>query len=149
MTDLKNTNSRSAKRYSMAENYPEIAKSAIFEMYRQRGKAKLDSNGIMESGVIVRHLLMPDGVEDCLDILDFFTENFGKFDVFFSLMSQFTPINTGDFSEINRLITAEEYQRAVSYFEFSGIENGYIQELEATGTQEIPNFDFSGLQKNS
>ena len=146
MPDFKYTSSESAVRYSSAKDYPETAKSAIMEMYRQTGKYDLDDDGLLKSGVLIRHLILPGRLEDTLDVIDWISESFPKNTVLFSLMSQYVPLlDKESFPEIARSITQEEYDRAQSYLSLSGIENGFFQELSSATEELIPSFDLTGV----
>ena len=146
MPDLKYTCGQAAHRYSAAENYPQIAKAAILEMYRQTGAFRMDKDGILQSGVLLRHLILPGRVEDALDVIDWVSESFPKNAVLFSLMSQFTPLADKHlYPELSGTLAEEEYSRVQSYLSLSSIENGYFQELSSATTELIPNFDCTGV----
>lgn len=147
LPDLKYMNSSLAEKYSSAPDYPETAKNAIREMYRQVGEFKLDDEGIMEKGVIVRHLMLPGHIENTLDVIDFIADEFHD-KVIFSLMSQFTP-NCSEksrrFPELCRTVSEEEYNRAVDYLYLVGLENGYVQDFSSAKKDYVPPFDLTGV----
>ena len=146
MPDFKYTTSNVALRYSGAKDYPEIAASAIKEMYRQTGKYAIDDDGLLKRGILIRHLILPGRLDDTFDVIDWISETFPKNSVLFSLMSQFVPLlDNQRFPEISRLITQEEYDRAQSYLSLSRIENGFFQELSSATDELIPNFDLTGV----
>ncbi|MEG2104614.1 MAG: radical SAM protein [Oscillospiraceae bacterium] len=146
MPDFKYTSNSFALRYSGAEDYPTVAWSAILEMFRQTGAYVMDENGLLKSGVLIRHLILPERLDDCFDVIDKISESFPKSSVLFSLMSQFTPLaDSAKFSELSRTISRDEYERAQSYLNLSGIENGYFQEMSAATTELIPSFDLTGI----
>lgn len=146
MPDLKYSSSDAALRYSGARDYPEVAKRAILEMYRQTGPFVMDEEGLLKSGVLIRHLILPDRLDDAFDVMDWVSEHFPKNGVLFSLMSQFVPLaNKEKYPELDRLLTKEEYERAQSYLSLSGIENGYFQELSSATSELIPDFDLTGV----
>jgi len=146
MPDLKYLSAQNAARYSRAPDYPEAAKAALLEMYRQTGPFKMDDGGILQSGVLIRHLLLPGCLEDALDVMDFISESFPKGSVLFSLMCQFLPLADKDkFPEINRTVTESEYSRAVKYAQLCKLDAGYIQELSSATDELIPNFDLTGV----
>ena len=146
MPDYKYTNGEAARRYSGAPDYPEIARAAIMEMFRQTGPYRMDEEGTLTGGVLIRHLILPGRLDDAFDVIDFVAESFPKDSVLFSLMSQFTPMGElGGYPELNRRISKDEYDRARSYLELSGIENGYFQELSSATEEMIPNFDLTGI----
>lgn len=144
LPDLKYMSEETAKRYSLAPDYPAVAKAALIEMYRQVGPVKLDSDGIMEKGMIIRHLMLPGETENTLDVIDFVSSQFGD-NVIFSLMSQFTPNHQCNIPELSRTITEEEYNRAVDYMYLCGMENAYIQDFSSAKKEYTPPFDLSGV----
>lgn len=146
MPDLKYTSRENAARYSEALNYPEAARAAIDEMYRQTGPYVMGDDGLLKRGVLIRHLILPGQLDDAFDVIDYVSEHFPKNSVLLSLMSQFTPLADRErYPELNRGITQEEYERAESYLMLSGIENGYFQELSSATDEMIPAFDGTGV----
>ena len=146
MPDLKYSSREAALRYSGAQDYPVIAKAAILEMYRQTGRFVTDGAGLLKSGVLIRHLILPGGLEDAFDVIDWVSDSFPKNAVLFSLMSQFVPLADKEkYPELNRALTKEEYERAQSYLSLSDIENGYFQELSSATDELIPDFDLTGV----
>ena len=106
----------------------------------------MDKDGILQSGVLLRHLILPGRVEDALDVIDWVSESFPKNAVLFSLMSQFTPLADKHlYPELSGTLAEEEYSRVQSYLSLSSIENGYFQELSSATTELIPNFDCTGV----
>jgi len=132
-------------KYSDAENYFEIATSAIKEMYRQVGKCEFDENGIMTKGVIIRHLILPNNLSNTKKVIDWVKNNFNDGDVLFSLMSQFTPNKTCKIPELSRRLTQEEYNEIEEYLFNSGIEDGFMQELSSAKEEYIPPFNLEGV----
>ncbi|NCB73851.1 MAG: radical SAM protein [Clostridia bacterium] len=146
MPDLKYTSAAASLRYSDAKDYPSVAKAAILEMYRQRGGCETDSEGLLKSGVLIRHLVLPERLDDAFDVIDWVAESFPKNAVLFSLMSQFVPFaDKVKFPELSRSISREEFDRIQSYLSLSRIESGYIQELCSATDELIPNFDLTGV----
>ncbi len=144
LPDFKYIRNDKAKRYSSAENYPEIAKSALFEMRSQQKRDVFDENGIMKKGMIIRHLILPSNTNSSLEIIDYLSENFP--DTYLSLMAQYTPMGKlEDFPEINRKITKREYEKVVDYALSKEINKLFIQELSSADKNFIPAFDFSGV----
>lgn len=147
MPDLKYSDSALAQRLSAAPDYPETALAAIKEMYRQTGPFELDGSGLMRRGVLVRHLILPGAAENTLGVIDMLEDNLPADKIMFSLMSQYTPMpGLEAFPELCRGLTRPEYDRCVSYLGFSAVEHGYCQELEASGTEMIPDFDGTGVE---
>ncbi|MDO4607690.1 MAG: radical SAM protein [Clostridia bacterium] len=142
--DFKYIDPNKAKLYSNAENYPEICKYALLEAYSQQSECVFDESGIMQKGVIVRHLLMPAATNDAIAVFDWVRSNTPN--VFFSLMSQYIPIGRAkDMPFINRKITDREYNKVVEHIINSNFENCYIQEKGSATTKFIPDFDFTGI----
>ena len=111
LPDLKYSDDLAAIKYSNAPSYFRIATDAIKEMYKQVGPYKLDGNGIMQSGVIIRHLLMPGMVENTKGVIDWVAKTFKPGEVMFSLMHQYIPCGrAADYPEINRRVTEQEYK---------------------------------------
>lgn len=146
MPDLKYADPRLAARYSAAEDYPQTALGAICEMYRQTGPFVLDNDGIMRSGVLIRHLILPGSAENTLRVIDAVEDNLPAKGIMFSLMSQYTPMpGLEAFPELGRTVSPEEYERCRSYLDFSEIENGFYQSPEAATDEMIPAFDGTGV----
>ncbi|MBQ3150443.1 MAG: 4Fe-4S cluster-binding domain-containing protein [Clostridia bacterium] len=147
LTDMKYADNTVADKYSSAPDYFEVCRDAVAEMYRQTGDYVIDDNGIMQRGVIIRHLVLPDNLQNTFGVIDCVKEMFPhEGQVLFSLMSQFTPvIKDTPFEELHRTLTAEEYEKAEHYLFDSGIEDGFLQELDSAEKQYIPDFDLSGV----
>lgn len=146
LPDFKYTGAETARRYSAAPDYPETAQTAILEMFRQTGTYKLGEDGLLQKGVLIRHLVLPGLLDETFDVIDWVAERFPKNAVLFSLMSQFTPLADPEkYPELARCITEEEYARACSYLSLSGIENGFVQEISSATPETIPAFDLTGI----
>ena len=144
LPDMKYMDSALAKKYSLAPDYPEKAKEAIREMYRQTGEAVFDEDGIMQKGVVIRHLMLPGETDNTLDVIDWVSDEFGD-KVVFSLMSQFTPNKNCTFPELQKTVSEEEYNKAVDYMYLCGIENAYVQDFSSAKKEYTPPFDLSGV----
>ena len=146
MPDFKYYKSEPARRYSLAPDYPEIAAAAVKEMFRQRGAYELDGDGILRSGVLIRHLILPGQELNAMDVIDFVSEEFPEGSVLFSLMSQYTPMpGLYKHPELSRRIDAETNSLLCSYMQRRGIYAGYWQEPESATDEMIPAFDLTGL----
>ncbi|MBR5261811.1 MAG: radical SAM protein [Oscillospiraceae bacterium] len=146
MPDYKFADASLAQRYCAAPDYPQTALAAIKEMYRQRGAFRLDDDGMMQSGVLIRHLIMPGSAENTLRVIDAIEDNFPSDGIIFSLMSQYTPMpGLEKFPELQRTVSADEYDRCASYFDFSDIEYGFTQSIESATEEMIPDFDGTGV----
>lgn len=146
LPDYKYSDPSLASKLSGAADYPEKAREAIKEMYRQTGDFSLDKDGMMLGGVIIRHLVLPGFVENTLGCLDDITEMFSGENVMISLMSQYTPPEKAlPVPSLNRRLTNEEYEKAVGYLYLLGWENGFVQELSSAESEFTPDFDCSGV----
>lgn len=146
LPDFKYASPALAKRLSAAPDYPETALAAIEEMVRQTGDYALDEEGLLQRGVLVRHLVLPGQIENTLDCLDLLTDRFNEQNILLSVMSQYTPPPTplGD-PDLDRRLTRAEYDRVTDYLYLLGIENVYLQELSSAKEEYTPDFDGSGI----
>ncbi len=111
-----------------SKDYPEVARSALLEMYRQRPSVVFSSEGIMLKGVLIRHLVMPNDASGSFDWFKWIRTNLGK-DVYISLMSQYYPFyRASDIPEISRRITRKEYRDVQEWMLSLGLEKGWWQE---------------------
>ncbi len=146
LPDMKYSDSEAAKRYSRAGDYPAAAKKAIEEMFRQTGPYRMGEDGILHSGVIVRHLILPGNLRNTYGVIDWFQETFRPGEALFSLMSQYIPSGqAAEYPEINRKITAREYRKAQDYLFESGIEDGFVQSRKSAVESFVPVWDLSGV----
>ena len=140
LPDLKYFSKEISTKYSKAPNYFEIASKNILEMYRQVGSCEFDDDGMLQKGVIVRHLILPNNVKNTIDVLNWCNNNLPK-DILISVMSQYTPVGDIEgYPELQRKIKKVEYNRVLKYMIDNDIDNGYIQELSSASTKYIPDF---------
>ncbi len=145
LTDFKYYDKSLAKNYSSAENYAEFALASLKKMIETKG-APVTENGLMKKGVIVRHLVLPNGRKDSMKILDLLKENFETNDFILSLMSQyFPPEKILKFPGLNRKITSFEYNSVLNYALDLGYDNAFIQDKESADQIFVPDFDLSGV----
>lgn len=146
LPDFKYMDTKLAKVYSKAEDYPEVVKVAIAKMYRQVGKPVFDADtGLMCKGVIVRHLVMPGAVGNAKAVIDYLYETYGD-DIYISLMNQYTPMKEfAEYPKLNRKVTKREYEKVIQYALDLGVENAFIQEGETAQESFIPAFDLTGV----
>ena len=141
LPDLKYAEDNLGLEYSKVKNYFEIATTAIKEMYRQVGSPKLNNDGIIEKGLIIRHLILPSNIENSKKVLKWIKENMDK-DVYVSVMAQYFPTyKAKQIENINRKLTKEEYEEIENYLYDLDIENGYIQELGEHEEEYVPKWD--------
>ena len=130
LPDMRYSDDAVALKYSLAPRYPAINRAAVKEMFRQVGNLALDENGIAKSGLIIRHLVLPNGLSGTEGVMRFLAGEISP-DVYISLMSQYFPAyKATEHREINRKITVEEYEEARRIMESYGLENGWVQEFE-------------------
>lgn len=145
LPDLKYMSAEQAGRYSGAPDYPEIARAAILEMYRQTGPIELDGDGIARRGVIIRHLILPGQLRAAKEVMDWVYESFPPGAVLFSLMSQYVPLGrANEFREINRSLRKSEVRSAEEYMHNLGLA-GFTQERGAADEKYVPGFDLTGV----
>ena len=146
MPDYKYTSRDIARRYSAAADYPEIAQAAIKEMFRQRGAYRMDDEGMLLSGLLVRHLILPGQENGAMDAIDFVADEFPRGSVLFSLMGQYTPMPGLDaFPELQETISTETAANMRHYMLSRGISEGYWQDVSAATCDLIPDFDHTGV----
>ena len=146
MPDMKYALAEPAARYSRAPDYPETARAAIRAMFEAAGPCVLDENGLLCRGVLIRHLVLPGQIENTRAVLRWVGETFAPGEVLFSLMAQYTPCGSLDRTpELRRTLTAEEWEDALAALGEAGIGEGYVQDLDASGEEQIPAFDGTGV----
>ena len=144
LPDLKYLSAARAEKYSGAADYPEVATAAILEMYRQVGTPVWE-NGILKRGVIIRHLLLPGGLNEAKKVMDWVAEHFPCGEVLFSLMSQYVPLGrAAEFPELDRFLRPSEARAAADYMAALGL-HGFTQDIAAARPDFVPTFDLSGL----
>ncbi len=140
LPDFKYSDNELGKRLSKVDNYFEIATKALKEMYRQTGKAVFNENGIMQKGMIIRHLVLPNHILNSRRVLKWINENMHE--VYVSVMAQYFPTyKAKDIEDINRKLTKEEYEQIENYLYRLDLENGYIQELGEHEEEYVPKWD--------
>ena len=138
LPDFKYAQNDLAKRFSEAKDYPEICVQAITQMIEQTGENCYDENGILQNGVIIRHLILLHILKILWKLLAIIKEKFPQAQV--SLMAQYTPCGrVSEFEEINRAVTKRELEKVEKYMLELEID-GFVQERISKGIQYIPNF---------
>ncbi len=139
LPDIKFFSPLLSKRYCGKENYFEIASKAVEFMMNK--PLVIDENGLIKSGVIVRHLVLPTCTSDSKKILDWFSAFKDK--AYINIMSQYTPFGDIDaFPELKRKITKREYETVIDYAIFLGIEKAFYQGFKSSGEEYIPSWDY-------
>ena len=143
LPDLKYYYEELAIKYSKVQNYFKIATEAIKEMYKQVGSPKFDENGMIKKGLIIRHLVLPNNLENSKKVLKWIKENIDE-KVYVSIMTQYFPTyKAQEYQEINRKINKEEYVEIENYIYDLGIENGYMQDFsEENEEQYVPKWEY-------
>ena len=150
LPDFKYLDNQLARKYSNVDDYFEVATAAIQEMTCQTGELQFDEDGIIQKGVIIRHLVLPGGWRDSLAILNWIKNNLPLDSIWLSLMSQYTPtFHVHKYPEINRRITSWEYETVVTEARRLGLVNGYIQERSSASKEYTPPFNMEGIESNT
>ena len=145
LPDLKYISDEKSSRYSGAKNYFEYASKALVEMRRQSTEDVYDEEGIMQKGMIVRHLILPKNTNQSIAVLDWIYNNLGQ-DTAISLMAQYTPCGKiEDVPELQRKITQREYEKVLLHAENRGFCNIFTQDPSAATDDFIPSFDLTGV----
>ncbi|MDR2426970.1 MAG: radical SAM protein [Endomicrobium sp.] len=130
LPDIKYSDNKTALKYSGIKDYVEVNRAALKEMVRQKGLLKINNDAIAESGVLIRHMVLPGNVENTKKSLEFIANELSP-QTFISLMSQYHPAyKSYDYKELSRIITADEYEEALVCIEKLNFENGWQQEQQ-------------------
>ncbi len=144
LMDMKYRSCDRALRYSKAVNYPEVSANAILKCAEIVKDNIFDAYGMLKKGMIIRHLILPQGTNDAIEVIKWVQQNVPW--AIFSLMSQYTPYGKLEsYKEINRKITRREYLKVLEFAKDSNIEYIFTQELESGDEKYIPPFDLSGV----
>ena len=145
LPDIKYFSSEISSEYSAAPDYFEYAMPAVREMFRQTGKIQLNESGLIQNGLIIRHLVLPTHRHDSFRVLDEIAKNFPADEIFISLMSQYTPFyKSCEHKEINRRISTFEYNSVCDHAVGLGLD-GFMQERSSAKEEYTPEFDLTGL----
>lgn len=161
LPDFKYVNDKLSAEYSNAPDYFEVAKKALAEMHRQRNKAIFftkeeltDFNkkhslnleeGLLKSGIIVRHLCLPGTTKDSKAVIKYLYETY-KDDIFISIMNQYTPLaQVSDHPKLHRKLSKREYNSVLDYAIDLGLVNGFSQDGSVASESFIPEFDYRGI----
>ena len=140
LTDLKYFDDDIEIKYSGVKKYFENASNAIKEMYKQVGAPVLDDNGLIKKGLIIRHLVLPNNIQNSKKVLKWIKENIDS-NVYVSIMAQYFPCYIAkQMEDLNRKLTNEEYEEIENYVYELNIENGYMQDLGEHEEEYVPDF---------
>lgn len=141
LPDLKYYDDKIGKKYSKIDNYFEIATKAIQEMYRQVGAPKLDERGIIKKGLMIRHLVLPNNIENSKKVLKWIKENIDE-NVYIDIMAQYFPTyKAKNVQELNRKLNKKEYEEIEDYVYKLDIKNGYMQDLGEHEEEYVPKWE--------
>jgi len=127
MPDAKYADNKTARRLSGVENYVEVNRAALKEMHRQVGVLKTDGDGVAYKGLLIRHLVLPEGLAGSDQVMEFIAEEVSP-NTYISLLSQYFPANkAAAYPEIDRPVTRQEYHRALKAMERFNLNHGFIQ----------------------
>lgn len=143
LPDFKYFSDKYAIKYSGCKDYFKYASEAIKEMVRQKPKCIFNDEGNIVSGVIVRHMLLPDMEEDSKKILKYLYSLYEN-NIFYSIMNQYTPVRVCQYEELNRKVDKRVYEDVIDYAWNIGIRNAMVQEEGTVNESFIPKFDFEG-----
>ena len=142
LPDFKYWNADYAEKYSAAANYPATARKAILEMHRQVGRLRTDSDGVAQRGLIIRLLVLPNGISGSEKALEFIAEMIGR-DTFVSLMSQYNPLHHAkEYPFLSRPLEPEEYSEIENTLLSLGFEYGWTQDPVTSPNNYLPGTDF-------
>ena len=144
LPDLKYYDCTLSARYSAAPDYFAVASLALREMFRQGGAVRFDENGILQSGMVVRHLVLPGAFRDSLRLLDWLAEEFDPEAIRLSIMSQYTPPADIAIRELQRPVFTYEYRKVCEHAAELGF-LGYTQQRSSADAAYTPPFDGTGL----
>ena len=141
LPDLKYYSNEIAVKYSKAPNYFEIASKAILEMINQVGEPIFDEDGMIKKGVMIRHLVLPNHIQNSKNVLKWIKENIPE-KIYIDVMAQYFPTYKAKEDElINRKLTKREYKEIENYFYLLDFKNGYMQELGEHEEEYVPKWE--------
>ena len=141
LPDFKYSDDELARRLSNCNNYAQVTTNAIGEMVKQCGSLSFDDDGIIQKGVIIRHLVLPSHTKNSINVLNIIKQNFGD-NVLLSLMGQYIPFGkSSEHPDINRKITKREYNKVLDHLVELGLD-GFAQDLKSADKSYIPSWDY-------
>ncbi|MBQ8538052.1 MAG: radical SAM protein [Ruminococcus sp.] len=141
LPDFKYSDDELARRLSNCNNYTQVTTNAIGEMVRQCDSLSFDDDGIIQKGVIIRHLVLPSHTKNSINVLNIIKQNFGD-NVLLSLMGQYIPFGrANEHPDINRKITKREYNKVLDHLVELGLD-GFAQDLKSANKSYIPSWDY-------
>ena len=146
MPDLKYYDASLSFSYSKAKDYFSFASKAIQKMIEQTGVPTFNKEGILQKGVLIRHLVLPGCKEDSMKLLEWISETLPKDSFLLSLLSQYTPVYKASmYPKINRKVTTYEYNKVLDKAISLGLTQGFMQERSSASSAYTPSFQLEGL----
>ena len=141
LPDIRYGSDNLAEKYSNTKDYVHVNKQAVIEMFRQAGHPVFNKDGIIQSGTIIRYLVLPGHADESKEIFQFIRDNISP-EAYVSIMSQYFPaFNAADNPPLNRKITEDEYESVIENFFDAGLKNGWMQEPDSADECYVPDFD--------
>ncbi|MCR5825512.1 MAG: 4Fe-4S cluster-binding domain-containing protein [Oscillospiraceae bacterium] len=144
LPDFKYGDDALAAALSRAPDYRATALAALREMFRQVGPYRMGEDGLLQSGLLIRHMLLPGCLDNTRRVIDAVAETFRPGEVLFSLLRQYTPQPNAE-GTLARRVTGAEYRAALAYMDACGLREGFVQEKSSAKEEYTPVFDLSGL----
>ena len=146
MPDLKYYDASLSFSYSKAKDYFSFASKAIQKMIEQTGVPTFNKEGILQKGVLIRHLVLPGCKEDSMKLLEWMSETLPKDSFLLSLLSQYTPVYKASmYPKINRRVTTYEYNKVLDKAISLGLTQGFMQERSSASSAYTPSFQLECL----
>lgn len=146
LPDFKYYDDKLAAKYSQSKDYVQNAKLAIDEMIKQTGPCVFDKEGIIQKGIIVRHLMLPTLKEDTKKILNYLYSTY-KDNIYISIMNQYTPNQYVKYQELQKPLKETDYNEIIDYALNLGINNAFCQFDGTVSESFVPEFNFEGIKK--
>lgn len=148
LPDIKYADSHAALRLSKINEYPRHNRAALREMHRQVGELQVDENGVAVSGLLVRHLVLPEDLSGSYESLAWISSHLSP-QTYLSVMAQYYPTNRADeYPPMHRRLYFDEYEKVTEFLESLGMTNGWVQSHHDAPETYLPDFDrdqpFSG-----
>jgi putative pyruvate formate lyase activating enzyme len=125
MPDIKYSDNKNSRKYSGAKDYWDVVRKAVIEMHRQVGDLKINTFGIAERGLLIRHLVLPNNLAGSKTVVDFIAKEI-CLDSYVNIMDQYRPaFKAYQYPELSRHITSEEYDDVIQYAETLGLHRGF------------------------
>ena len=148
LPDFKYISREYGAKYSAAPDYPDVAKAAIDRMFELRPECIFDDDGMIQKGVVIRQMMLPEGLAESKAAVEFLYNRYGNA-VWLSLMSQYTPFGALPYPELMRRVTEKEYDALIDFAIELGVENAFVQEGDSAEESFIPEFNCEGVLREN